>query len=229
MSASHGGFYANIGGAAEPNIEGYIEEYEPTWVMLTEAYRARPFLKRLAKRLGYRLRQYGGRYGPEGNAIAILVKKRKGVRITYRSAMKMKRQWFGPFTGRRRAPRVHVRMTLKIDGTKHRFVFCFQPPGGPSGGVKTNGKNRPAWMEGRNKITRRANKKRKHISHIFGDENCLKDQFEWHFAARMDGKWDVASVGKVDHGASRGADLKGERVKNRGKGHGWGIYTIKEH
>lgn len=145
-------FHGNIAGRRKVRrIRRRMRKHRDDVLILTEAYNARPYLKRWAERFGYDLRQ-GTRtqHGPEGPDVAVLVRRGAGgVEILDYQLVEMSKEWWGPFRypHSRKKPRLVPVLRLRKAGVIYVVVGMHAPSGGPSGGVATRGRNAPAYDE----------------------------------------------------------------------------------
>jgi hypothetical protein len=142
-------FHGNIAGRRKVRrIKRRMRKHRDDVLILTEAYNARPYLKRWAERFGYELRQgTRGKRGPEGPDVAVLV--RHGVEILDYQLVEMSKEWWGPFRFPHslKKPRLVPVLRLRKAGVVYVVVGMHAPSGGPSGGVATRGRNAPAYEE----------------------------------------------------------------------------------
>lgn len=142
-------FHGNIAGRRKVRrIRRRMRKHKDDVLILTEAYNARPYLKRWAERFGYELRQgTRAKHGPEGPDVAVLV--RHGVEILDYQLVEMTKEWWGPFRypDSRKKPRLVPVLRLRKAGVIYVVIGMHAPSGGPSGGKATRGKNADAWRE----------------------------------------------------------------------------------
>lgn len=195
----------NVGEAgrtAVTTVEAMLRTHKPHVVVITEAYGIHDELDDI---VGYQLRQL--RKG-EGSGIAVLV--RDDVRIRRGRLLRMARPWVGPKLLHPHAPRIFRRLVLQVAGRKVAVDAIHFPPGGPSGGVVTQGRNAPAWREsarrvgsawrrglGRSRVGRRLVLARLAV----GDFNATAPELE-PLAREMGAV--VCAGSKVDHALIRG-------------------------
>lgn len=209
---------ANIGGQGRvPELAEQIRRRKPKAVVVTEAYRARKFLRSIP---GYRLRQANRRHGAEAPGVAVLVRRR--IPIKWERLVKMRRRWWGPFTGRGRAPRVYRKMTLRTGRTPWPLLALHLPPGGPRGGVRIGGRNAGSWMESATYVTRWLKKRKRAVAlgDLNGDAGEIREHITRPAGARM------GSVGKVTHAVATGARVRSQRINPPPGCHGWGVFTF---
>jgi hypothetical protein len=199
---------ANIAGRpAVPPLASAIDHHRPAAVVVTEAYRARSWLRGIP---GYRSYQY---WGTEARGIAILV--RQDLRSERRKPLRMRRAW--EWNGRTRLPRKYPVLWLgDDDGPIGHLIGPHLPPGGP------DGLNRRAWVESMRRITRRMS----HYDHATapGDWNALGSELvPWlpHGFQLMLGT-------KVDHNVTVGMRDAGRVRLDAPDGmHGWVVYKLQ--
>jgi hypothetical protein len=194
-----------------------LEQHKPDVAVLSEAYHLRDDLAEIP---GYTRVQYSAKHGPEAPDVAVLV--RHGVRIKRRALRKMLEAWWGPFTGKRRAPRRGVVVVLVLqDGTKWPMLAGHGPSGGPSGGVKTRGRNRPAWLEFA-KVCRRFLRLRRRAV-VVADFNADKADVRKHAAPK---RADVCMSSNVDGVAVVGGTARLHQLEDPADMHGWALVTL---
>jgi hypothetical protein len=222
-------FNANVEGKSEPSVGNTIKDTNPDICVFTEAYHCREHLKKIADNKGYRLKQFGKDVGDEGPDIAVLV--RNGFEIVKWEPMRMDEPWW--YNGNKRKPRVYPKFLLGdpdlVPNLNWKFIAAHFPPGGPSGGgEKTGGKNKPAWMESRDRVVKYGNDHQDGPYLIAGDINAEAHEAKEHIVQRLEGDAVLGSFGKVSH-------LIGRRIKNGSMqmnrmdspfGHGWGTGKI---
>lgn len=199
-----------------------LRHWRPDFVVLTEAYWARPFLLALAAAFGYRLRQYSRRHGAEAPGIAVLIRKAT-IEVVDRHLVKMKRRWWGPFNFPRskRRPRRFQRFALRAEGLLWAALAVHGPPGGPKGGVLTRGKNAPAWAEFADELHDFADGTV--LGFAIGDFNGDRDDLLAH--ATPDGAR-VAMASNVDGVIAKGARITMHRLDAPAGMHGWFVADL---
>lgn len=201
---------ANIAGNEwVPALREVIGHRGPDVVIVTEAYRARRFLRSIG---GYRSYQYRRWRGVEAPGIAVLV--RRGHKVTHRQPMTMRRTWRFK-GGRLRRPRVYP--TLQVDGMP--VVGVHFPPHG------ADGANAAAWRESWVRVSHWLER---HKGAAPGDWNELRHEL----AALVTPPLQLIVGTKVDHlittrdlrhvGTTR---LHDEQPAGM---HGWVLYSIQE-
>lgn len=206
-------------------LRALLRHWRPDVVVLTEAYWARPFLIALATMFGYRLRQYSRRHGAEAPGIAVLI--RNEVSIIVRALAKMRERWWGPFNFPRskRRPRRFQKFILRergaVDFLWHLEAVHF-PPGGPTGGVLTRGKNKDAWHEAADQVRDwLANAPEPCVA--LGDFNGNRSALREHVAP--DGSR-VVMASNVDGVIAKGARITMHRLDAPAGMHGWFVADL---
>jgi hypothetical protein len=218
-------FNANIEGkSSPPDIGQMLTDHNPHMAVLTEAYHARESLKQTCEKKGYRLKQFGKDVGAEGPDIACLV--RDDVPIAAWEPMLMEEPWW--YNGNKRQPRVYPKFLLgkpDLPGDLNwKIIAAHFPPGGPSGGGShTGGKNKPAWMESRDRVVKYANGHNDGPFILVGDLNAHRDEVKQHITPKLDGSIHVTSWGPVDHAVLRRTEDWNEKNLPEPYGHGWGV------
>ncbi|GAA1579618.1 hypothetical protein GCM10009789_36720 [Kribbella sancticallisti] len=185
---------ANVAGAAKPPVGVILDTQKPHIMVISEAYRARAHLSEVADRYGYRLRQYGPDQGAEAPGIALLIKN--GVTIKDRSLLKMSEPWW--WKSGKRDPRRYPVVVVGVNGKTWHVVGVHFPPGGPSGGVVVDYKNRAAWIESRKAVQAYAANHPNAPVVAAGDFNATADECRSHFPGFL-----VAQGAKVDHALAK--------------------------
>jgi hypothetical protein len=205
-------------------LRALLRHWRPDFVVLTEAYWARPFLLVLAATFGYQLRQYARRHGAEAPGIAVLIRKAT-MEILERELVKMRQPWWGPFNFPRskRRPRRFSRFALRHRQTGQEWdtEAIHGPPGGPRGGILTRGKNAPAWAEF-------ADHERDFLAGIdlgfaTGDFNADGADLRKHIATEG---VQVAMASGVDGVAAKGAHVTMHRLDAPAGMHGWFVADL---
>lgn len=208
----------NLGGRArEPQLREEIKAHRPKVVVCSEAQRATAFLREFK---GYRLRQGSRSDGAEAPGVAVLVRRR--MKIRWERLEKMRKRWWGPFTGRIRWPRVYRKLTVWTGGVRWPLYAAHLPPGGPSGGVKTRGRNKPAWDESARRVSRWLKIRRR--AAVFGDLNATLFEVTKHIGRPANAR--VDSIGKVTHAVTKGARVRTQSIKPPKGLHGWGLFVL---
>lgn len=204
----------NIAGAhGSARLLSVIAAHRPHGVVLTEAYHFDQHVP------GYSLERLPKRYGAEAHDVALLV--RDDVEVDRRSAKAMVEHWFGPFTRRRRDPRVYPVRALRVDGVRWPVLGAHLPPGGPSGGIKTRGRNKTAWHESAHAVRRWLRLRRRAVA--LGDFNA-NGQDVRDLIAPKGAK--VAMASNVDGAIVKGATVTVTRLDAPDGMHGWFIAYI---
>lgn len=212
------GFHANVAGRrGHRRIKRRMKKQLDDALVLTEAYNARPKLRKWCERFGYELRQPTlGEYGPEGPDVAMLV--RHGVEITYRDIDPMTKSWFGPFNypRSRKQPRVMQTLGLRKQGVDFDLLGVHFPSGGPSGGTATRGRNAPAWHECADHV--RTTLAWSVRGAAIGDLNAGRADVKKHVAPR-NGR--VVMASNVDGVVAVGCQVTVKRLRAPLGMHGW--------
>lgn len=209
-------FHGNIAGARDcDHLLTLLAVAQPDVAVLTEAYHWAQDVP------GYELVHYSAKHGPEARDVAVLV--RHGVTIARRRLKKLAREWWGPFTLRKRQPRRYVRLGLDKDGVRWPLEAVHYPPGGPSGGTQTRGRNRAAWHESA-RSTRRWLRLRVRAVAV-GDFNANGAALRKHVAPKGAR---VVMASNVDGVAAKGCHVTVKRLTAPARMHGWFIATLRE-
>lgn len=212
------GFHANIAGRrGHRRIRRRMRKRLDDVLVITEAYSARPKLRKWAVRHGYELRQPNiVEYGPEGPDVAILV--RDDIEITSRDIAKMTEPWWGPFNypSSRKQPRVMQTLGLRKAGVDFDLMGVHFPSGGPTGGVATRGKNAAAWHECADHV--RHNLANTACGAALGDFNARRLDVIEH-ATPDNGR--VVMASNVDGVAAVGCQISVTRLRSPLGMHGW--------
>lgn len=210
-------FAANIAGAVQHDrIAEVIAKHEPDVVVFTEAYH---FGQEIP---GYDVIRYSRKHGPEARDIVVLV--RHGVKIKRRALKKMTRAWWGPFTLRKRAPRRYIVLKVVKDGVGWPVMAVHFPPGGPSGGIKTRGRNKGAWDESALSTRRWLAIRARAV--VAGDLNANRAAVQKHVAP---GNARVVMASSVDGTVVKGASITARHLPAPKGMHGWFLATYKEY
>ena len=127
-----------------PALVRWVRTYRPDRIVITEAYRLGPWLEENLP--GYERIQYGKTHGAEAPDVAVLA-RRETVDVQRRRLRKMTMPWWGPFTLRKRKARRLVVVVFVKYGVVIPTLGGHFPSGGASGGTRTRGRNKDAWME----------------------------------------------------------------------------------
>lgn len=166
---------------------------------------------------------------------ASILMVRKDLRVPRHQLISHSIPWIGPKAFRRHIGRdfLWVDIGRGRDEHKHRQVLVHRTPGGPTGGVKTRGRNRPAWQKEDELLERFANRrgsKRRAFS-IVGDQNCHADDdhpLGIRSLARRIGGHLLAMHTAVDHAIVRDYDATGRRGENLGSDHPLMTYVLRD-
>lgn len=113
----------NSAAQVRPQLARLIDEWRPTVVQLSEAYKLRQVLATVP---GYK--RFQGPNVREGADVAMLV--RSNVKVLRKGTLRMRRSWVGPLTKNRRGPRRYKRMRLQLaPGVRVRVLGVHFPPG----------------------------------------------------------------------------------------------------
>ncbi|MBM7518264.1 hypothetical protein [Nocardioides nitrophenolicus] len=211
-------FHGNIAGRRKVRrIRRRMRKHKDDVLILTEAYNARPYLKRWAERFGYELRHATrAKHGPEGPDVAVLV--RHGIEILDYELVEMTKEWWGPFRypHSRKKPRLVPVLTLRKAGMIYVVIGMHAPSGGPKGGTSTRGRNAPAWAEYAD-----------HVRHVLtgvvrgaavGDGNAKGAELREHM---MPADGQVAMASGVDGVVAKGLRIALRRLRSPLGMHGW--------
>jgi hypothetical protein len=215
-------FHGNIAGKRRvPELVPVLRDRRPNVVECTEAYRGRRYLRRIGRKHGYELRQYGVTKGAEGPDVAILV--RNDTPILERECVKMTKRWWGPFRFpfSKRKPRRYQRLVLLADGHHWDALGIHLPSGGPSGGIQTRGKNGPAWHESADHV--REFMASTLLGFTWGDFNAKGADLRHHIAG--DGAR-VVMASNVDGVIAKGAQVSLHRLDAPAGMHGWFVADL---
>lgn len=207
---------ANLAGReAIPALPAELADHRPHVVVLTEAQRARAFLRGLA---GYQLLPaYRG--GTETADVAVLV--RRDARTLHRWAMRLRLAWVGPLKGKRHSGRIYPIQRVRLPGgAAVRVAAVHFPTGGP------HGPNARAWAESARRLNHWANNNTSGPLVAVGDFNALAGELADLASAIGAG---VVPGAKVDHALVRGARrrLPARRLTTPAGMHGWLLYTVE--
>lgn len=207
-------FAGNIAGATRiPRLLDALDGADAG--VLTEAYHFGQVVP------GYRLVRFSMKHGAEARDVSVLV--RDGVQVKARRLKKMGVNWWGPFTRRKRAPRRYPVLVLIKDGKRWPLLAAHFPPGGPSGGIKTRGRNKGAWHESAIRCRRWLALRDRAV--IVGDLNAKHSDVSKHVAPS---NAEVHMISGVDGALAKGATIAARKLNAPAGMHGWGIYTFKE-
>ena len=151
--------------------------------------------------------------GAKGEARGTALLVRDDVEVVNDWVNRMKRGFLGPKHLKRHGARVHRVVVLRLGKKLVRVGGPHFPPGGPSGGHRTGGKNRPAWLESwawACKMLRKTN------TVIVGDLNALAKELAP--MARKAGVRFWAGT-KVDHALTKGAKRRSVKRVDKAKVH----------
>lgn len=211
-------FHGNIAGRRKVRrIRRRMRKHRDDVLILTEAYNARPYLKRWAERFDYDLRQ-GTRtqHGPEGPDVAVLV--RHGVEILDYQLVEMSKEWWGPFRypHSRKKPRLVPVLRLRKNGVIYDVLGMHAPSGGPSGGVATRGRNAPAYEEYAGHVHDRLTASDRGAA--VGDGNAKGADLRKHM---MPAGGRVAMASSVDGVVAKGLRIALRKLRSPLGMHGW--------
>lgn len=170
----------------------------------------------------YRILQATG--WPEAGTTIIMV--RRDMPLSRWTAARMRQRWVGPKLFLPHAPRTHLVADLGDPRVGHsiRIPGLHMPPGGPTGGTETNGRNAPAWAESYDWLVRLAARPGSHKRAFFaaGDLNATEHDRHrlspWALAAAIGGDL-VSTNAKVDKGISRDCEVTSKRGGMNGSDH----------
>jgi hypothetical protein len=220
-------FAGNIAGATSvprlPDALGHAHAG-----VLTEAYHFAhsPAGYRLVRGTDGLSAKQARKLGSEAHDVAVLV--RDGVRVRRVRVKKMTKPWWGPFTKKRREARRYLVVVLEVeqpDGTWRRWpmLAVHFEPGGPSGGIKTRGRNKGAWHDSARRSKRWLRLRKRAV--LVGDENAKRADIVKHVAPKGA---HVVTISGVDGAVAVGASITARRLDAPAGMHGWGTYTFKE-
>lgn len=218
------GVHGNIGGKAKvKKVRRRMRKRRDQVIVLTEAYKARPYLRKWARKFGYTLHHpTRKRYGAEGPDVAMLV--RNDVRVVGRTVARMHEPWVGPLRLLRKQPRVVQTLHLRTpDGARFDVTGAHLPSGGPSGGRITRGRNAAAWREMAGYLRDRL--RASDCGAVVGDLNASgPDARKWIAppGAR------VRMGSGVDGVVIDGCSVTLRRLKNPRGQHGWFAFTLRK-
>lgn len=153
---------------------------------------------------------------------------RRDVPVTRWSTIRLRVGWVGPKAFRRHPGRTFPVLNL---GREWRIVNVHRTPGGPTGGVMTQGRNKPSWNAEHVALGRLADRKGSHRRALVmvGDQNCESDdRHPMGVPAFADdhGMRIVRTGAKVDWAIVRGCRGDGNRGSNLGSDHPTIRYTL---
>lgn len=212
------------------DLSAFLDENGwPDVIVLCEAGR---YTTELRRRLSSRYRVL--RAGREHDGIVMLVDR--SVPIPTRSLLVMRLGWIGPKAFRRHPGRTFPVVDLGKGKSqlRWRIVGIHRTPGGPSGGVLTRGRNRPAWEEEHARLLRLAARTRSHrrVLVMVGDQNCeMSDRRPTSVGglAEAIGARVIRTGAKVDWAILRGGGGSGHRGPNLGSDHPLIRYQFTHH
>jgi hypothetical protein len=210
-------FHGNIAGHREvPELLPVLRTWRPHAAVLTEAYNVRAWAEGID---GYDLIQYRRRFGREATDIAVLVRSDVAIRRT--RLMMLLRAWWGPFGGGKREPRRFTLAVLVVASVVWPLLGVHFPPGGAEGGVRTRGRNRPAWHESAGRVRRWLRRHRRAL--VVGDFNDDETDVREHVAIK---RAKVAMASDVDGAIGVGCRVVAvDKLKAPDDMHGWMIVT----
>lgn len=128
--------------------------------------------RELRRELGDEWRLWRGARGKDATVLGI----RRDLRVPRHQIVAHSIPWIGPKAFRRHIGRAFPWGDIGRgkDEHKHRVMADHRTPGGPTGGVKTRGRNRPAWQKEDQLLERFAMRRgsRRRAFAIIGDQNC---------------------------------------------------------
>lgn len=148
----------------------------------------------------------------------VVVMVRKDIRRPEVTVLEHEVAWRGPHAGIAH----RGRKWLRLDWPDLRVIAVHRVPGGPSGGIQTNGANRPAW-EAESFLLATAVSTDKAVL-IVGDQNARVEEMR-DFMARH-GLHALVTGAKVDWAMRRGLAGAGKRLGRRGSDHCAVFYRI---
>lgn len=163
-----------------------------------------------AQLAGYRLYRAAAGAGAEARRLAVWVLN--DVEVKRVRMVRMRRRWWGPFRGIPHDGRAYWVLVVRFPGMRRRtrVVLVHLPPGGPSGGRRTKGRNAPAWWESWRWLVRFARMHRRVV--IAGDLNAtaaeltelLTDVPKRHRGRRQLAGLHLHPGTKVEHALTKG-------------------------
>jgi endonuclease/exonuclease/phosphatase family metal-dependent hydrolase len=200
---------ANIAGdASVPPLRAAIRETRPDVVIVTEAQRARRFLRGIG---GYELYQYTRHQGREAPGVAVLV--RHGLRVLRRRPMRMRQPWA---FHRPRGPRTYPVLVLANGADRLPLLGVHFPTGGPSG------PNAAAWWESWRRAAGWLSRHDRAVA--AGDWNALQAEL----ARLLPPALQLVVGTKVDHAVTHGMRHNRTRRLDPPPGmHGWILYKLQ--
>ena len=135
----------------------------------------------------------------------------------------MDKPWWGPFRFPRskRRPRRFQGFDLRVDGRLWGLLAVHFPPGGPSGGILTRGRNRDAWHEAARHTTQFLAVT--DLGVALGDFNANRGELREHVAT--DGTR-IAMASNVDGVMTTGAHTTMHRLSAPAGMHGWFVADL---
>ena len=196
-----------------PELRELIRRDRPDVVVVEQAYRARGFLARAAKREGYQHHQYKAAPGAEWTGIAVLV--RDNVDIVRTQPLVMEREWTGPKAGKRHEPRVYPVLVLRKQGVTFRVI-----------GIHFPTHNQPrAQAESARAVVSYVRDHPNSPIIAAGDWNMKAHELD-RIAARCDAEV-LTGRTKVDHALVRNANNgRRDRLPTPEPAHGWARYRV---
>jgi endonuclease/exonuclease/phosphatase family metal-dependent hydrolase len=195
-------------------LRRHIRIHRPDVVIVEQAYRARPWLRRIARKLGYAHVQFArGEFGSnEAHGIAVLV--RRDVKIKRRMALVMDRRWVGPKAGKWHDPRVYPALVLRKQGVTFRAL-----------GIHFPTHNQPAAQAESMRAVKRYFRNHPNSPVVAaGDWNRVAGEM-WALADDCDAE--LLPLGKVDHALVRNVNPRDtERLPKPRYAHGWALYRL---
>lgn len=194
-----------------PELRALVRQHKPDLVVVEQAFRARRFLRKLARGHGYVHHQYPKTPGAEWTGIAVLV--RNNVDIVRTKPLVMDREWTGPKAGKRHDPRVYPTLVLRKHGVTFRAV-----------GIHFPTRNQPfAQAESATEIVQYVRAHDNSPVILAGDWNMIERELQ-KIADRC-----AATVltghTKVDHAlVARFEDHHQKRLPTPAGAHGWALY-----
>lgn len=212
---------ANIGSVKDPNLGPMLKNRKPQVMVVTEAYYAHAKLSSLAKKYGYRVKQYSRKQGAEGPDVALLI--RNGVTIESVSLMKMSKTW--KYTNKNhvthvRRPRRYPVAVIKYSGKTWTVIGVHFPTGGPGG------RNKAAWNESKKRIQSYAANHKSTPVVVAGDYNPVGASMSKQFPGFLI-QGDAPDLAMIKKG--RGARFEGKPVRSpvrNNNSHGWLTYHL---
>lgn len=202
-------------------LDRYIRDVQ-AWPDVMVLCEAGAYARTLRDRFGdrYRVRRAGRAH----DGMVLLIDRR--IPLTRWRTLVMRLTWIGPKAFKRHPGRTFPVADLGTGrGTvKWRIVGIHRTPGGPSGGVLTKGRNKPAWDEEHVRLVRLAGWKgsQRRSLVLVGDQNCEADDKRPHSGlglASEIGARVIRTGAKVDWAIVRGAHGKGQRLDDYGSDH----------